>query len=556
MPNTAAQRKTAEADLPEFDAVVIGAGFGGMYALHALREQGLKVRVYDEAAGVGGTWFWNRYPGARVDFPGGPFYCYTFSEDLVREFDWPERQPDQPTVLKYLNFVADRLHLRRDIELGTRVTGAVFDEAAQRWVVETSQGKRVRAQFMICATGALSAAHVPQIPGLERFKGECYHTGRWPQDDKVSFAGKRVGLIGTGSSGIQSTPVMAREAAHLTVFQRTPQYSVPAGNGPVDDKLVAEARSNWPKFRAIMKSTPIGSHFAPTTTCAHEHTPEQRRAVYEAAWRKGGIGSVLLETYCDILTDKESNAALAEFVRGKISETVQDPETARKLMPSYLIGTKRQVMDEGYYEAFNRDNVNLVDLREDLILEITTTGVRTESGEHPLDMLVFATGFDAITGALQSINPRGRGGVSLTERWASRFNSYLGMTIPGFPNLFMIHGPESPCVLYNMPLGAEMESDWIRDCILHLRKQKLGAIEPAAGVDVAWAKDVEDAANMTLYPQTDSWYTGSNIPGKHRQFAVHMGGPNYFATLVRVAEKGYEGFVTEAEHGAAKAGQS
>jgi cation diffusion facilitator CzcD-associated flavoprotein CzcO len=455
--------------------------------------------------------------------------------------------------LKYLNFVADRLDLRRDIELGTRITGAVFDEAAQRWTVETSRGTRVSAQFVICATGALSAAHIPQIPGLASFKGECYHTGRWPHDKKVSFAGKRVGLIGTGSSGIQSTPVIAREAAHLTVFQRTPQYSVPAGNGPVDEQLVAQARADWPKFRAIMKSTPIGSHFVPSTTFAHEHTPEQRRAVYEAAWRKGGIGSILLETYCDILMDKDSNDALAEFVRGKIRETVKNPETARKLMPSYLIGTKRQVMDEGYYEAFNRDNVSLVDLRDDPIEEITASGLRTRSGEHALDMLVFATGFDAITGALQSINPRGRGGVSLTERWAARFNSYLGVTIPGFPNLFMIHGPESPCVLYNMPLGAELEGDWIRDCILHLRKHKLGAIEPAPGVDVAWAREVEEAANMTLYPQTDSWYTGSNIPGKHRQFAVHMGGPNYFANLVRVAAQGYEGFVLEPEHGSASA---
>jgi len=546
MSSTATQIRIQDADASEYDVVVIGAGFGGMYALHALREQGLKVRVFDEAAGVGGTWFWNRYPGARVDFPGGPFYCYTFSEDLVKEFDWPERQPDQPTVLRYLNFVADRLDLRRDIELGSRITGAVFDEAAQRWTVETSKGTRVRAQFVISATGALSAAHIPKIPGLEHFKGEVYHTGRWPQDKQVGFAGKRVGLIGTGSSGIQSTPVIAREAAHLTVFQRTPQYSVPAGNGPVDDALVADARANWPKYRAIMRKTPIGSHFEPTTTCAREHTPQQRTAVYEAAWTKGGIGSVLLETYCDILTDKESNAALAEFVRGKIRETVKDADTARKLMPSYLIGTKRQVMDEGYYEAFNRDNVSLVDLREDPILEITATGVRTESGEHALDMLVFATGFDAITGALQSINPRGRGGVSLTERWAARFNSYLGVTIPGFPNLFMIHGPESPCVLFNMPLGAEMESDWIRDCILYLREHRLGAIEPAAGVDVAWAREVEEVANTTLYPETDSWYTGSNIPGKHRQFAVHMGGPNYFATLTRVAEQGYAGFVTEA----------
>ena len=537
----------------EYDAIVIGAGFGGMYALHTLRAQGLKVRVYDEAAGVGGTWFWNRYPGARVDYPGGPFYCYTFSEDLLREFDWPEKQPDQPTVLRYLNFVADRLDLRCDIELDTRITGAAYDEAAQRWEVTTNKGTHSRAQFLICAVGALSAAHVPAIPGAESFKGECYHTGRWPHDQQVVFKGKRVGIIGTGSSGIQSTPMVAREAAHLTVFQRTPQYTVPAGNCPTDQALVADARANWSKYRNIMLSTPIGAPEVPSTIRACEHTQEQRRETYERAWQKGGLGPILVSTYCDILTDHQSNAWLAEFVRDKIRSTVRNSETARKLIPSYLIATKRQVMDEGYYESFNRDNVCLVDLREDPILEITADGIRTQSGHHPLDMLLFATGFDAITGALQNINPRGRGGVQLTERWAARFNSYLGLTIPGLPNLFMIHGPESPCVLYNMPLGAERQGDWIRECILHMRQHGIGAIEPAPGVDRAWSKEVEDVANLSLYPQTESWYTGSNIEGKHRQFAVHLGGPHYYARIQQVAERGYEGFVTEPERRAVAA---
>ncbi|MBI2799466.1 MAG: NAD(P)/FAD-dependent oxidoreductase [Gammaproteobacteria bacterium] len=550
MANTAtATRHVTE----QFDAVVIGAGFGGMYALHTLREQGLNVRAYDEASGVGGTWYWNRYPGARVDYPGGPFYCYTFSEDLIKEFDWPEKQPDQPTVLRYLNFVADRLDLRGDIELETRITGAVFDEAAQRWEIETSKGTHVRAQFLVCAVGALSATHIPPIPGVDSFKGERYHTGRWPNDKKVVFKGKRVGIIGTGSSGIQSTPVVARDAAHLTVFQRTPQYTVPAGNCPTDQALVAEARADWSKFRHIMLTTPIGAPDVPTTVRACEHTPEQRRDTYEAAWRKGGLGPILVTTYCDILTDKQSNDWLAEFVRDKIRSAVQNPEIARKLLPSYLIATKRQVMDEGYYETFNRDNVNLVDLREDPIIEITADGVRTQSGHHWLDMLIFATGFDAITGALQKINPRGRSGVPLTERWAARFNSYLGVTIPNMPNLFMIHGPESPCVLFNMPLGAELQGDWIRECILHLRKHGIGSIEPAPGVDLAWAKEVEEVANLSLFPRTESWYTGSNIAGKHRQFAVHLGGPAYFARLREVAERGYEGFITEPERSVAAA---
>ena len=550
MPGRKIQSDSAATVPNELDAVIIGAGFGGMYALHALREQGLRVRVFDEAAGVGGTWFWNRYPGARVDFPGGPFYCYTFSEDLVREFDWPEKQPDQPTVLRYLEFVADRLDLRRDIELGTRITAATFDETTQRWAVETSSGARISAQFLICATGALSAAHVPPIPGRDRFAGESYHTGRWPHDRDVTFAGKRVGIIGTGSSGIQSTPVVARDAAHLTVFQRTPQYSVPAGNGPVDPAVVAAARADWPRFRRLMRATAIGSPFEPSTLRARDHSPEQRRETYEKAWRKGGIGSILLETYRDILTDKQSNEWLAEFVREKIRSIVRDPETARRLTPTYLIATKRQVMDEGYYETFNRANVDLVDLRDDPIVEITERGIRTESGEHPLDMLIFATGFDAITGAMQNLNPRGRNGIELADYWSDRFRTYLGMAIPGFPNLFMVHGPESPCVLFNMPLGAEIEVDWIRDCIDHLRRNGLGTIEPRDGIDESWAREVADAANQTLYPLTDSWYTGSNIPGKHRQFAVHVGGPEYFARLDAVAAAGYDGFVMQPAHAA------
>jgi len=531
----------------ELDAVVVGAGFGGMYALHILREAGLNVRSYDEADGVGGTWFWNRYPGARVDYPGGPYYSYTFSEELVREFEWPERNPDQATVLKYLNFVADRLELRGDIELGTRITGAVYDESAQRWDIETSKGAVVRAQFLVCATGALSAAHIPQIPGLDGFEGECYHTGRWPSDKNVSFAGKRVGVIGTGSSGIQSIPVIAEQAAHLTVFQRTAQYTIPAGNRPTDPADVERAHEHWPEIRRIMKSTPIGSPVPASTTSAHEHTPEQRRAVFEAAWKKGGLGGVLVETYYDIVTDEEVNGWLADFVREKIRETVKDPATAEKLMPNYLIATKRQVQDEGYYEAFNRDNVGLVDLRAEPIEEIIANGIRTGEREYELDMIVFATGFDAITGALERINPVGRDGVDLKQRWSERFNSYLGMTIPGLPNLFMIHGPESPCVLFNMPLGGELESDWIRDCIVYLRENGLGAIEPGPGVDLAWAREVEEAANETLFPKTDSWYTGANIEGKHRQFAVHMGGPAYFENLTRIAQEGYPGLVTEAD---------
>ena len=532
-------------DCRDLDVIVIGAGFSGMYALHTLRAHGLRAHVYDEALNVGGTWNWNRYPGARVDFPVAPYYCYTFSDELMNEFDWPERQPDQATVLRYLNFVADRMDLRRDIELGMRITAASWSDANQRWRVETSKGTTIEAQFIICASGALSSTNMPNIPGIETFAGECYHTGRWPQDREVEFAGKRVAVLGTGSSGVQSIPIIARQCKHLTVLQRTPQYTVPAGNRPVDPAFIAEARATWPEVKRRMRVTPFGSPFIASTTRAAEHTPEQRREVYEKFWQVGGF-NIVIDTYCDLFTDKFSNETLSEFIRDKIRSTVKDPEIARKLLPDYLVGTKRQILDEGYYETYNRDNVTLVDLREDPIVEFHAGGVRTRSGDHPLDMLVLATGFDAITGTLQRLNPRGRGGVALNECWKGRFNSYLGLTIPRFPNLFMIHGPESPGVLFNMPLGAELESDWIRDCILHLRSKGLGAIEPAPGVDVAWGKEVADFARMTLFEQTDSWYTGANIPGKHRQFAVHVGGPQYFAKIAEIAAAGYPGFTLEA----------
>jgi len=527
------------------DAVIIGAGFGGMYALHCLRELGLSVRVFDDAVSVGGTWSWNRYPGARVDFPGGPFYCYTFSQDLVREWDWTETQPDQPSVLAYLNFVADRLDLRRDIQLQTRVTAAQYDPTVQRWTIQTSTGARVSAQFLICAVGTLSAANRPNIPGLESFAGECFHTGHWPQQP-VDFAGKRVGIIGTGSSGVQAIPVIARSAGHLTVFQRTPQYAIPAGNRPLDPAFVRQIRDTWPQIRRQMIASPFGAPFVPSTRSALDDTPEQRQALYEKHWQKGGLG-IAFDAYHDILFNADANRTLADFVRSKIRQLVRDPAIAARLMPDYLIGTKRQILDEGYYETFNRDNVTLVDLRENPIEAVTPTGVRTRTGEHPLDMLILATGYDAITGALENLNPRGRGGVTLKQAWARRFSTYLGMAIHGFPNLFMIHGPETPSVLFNMPLGAELEAEWIRDCIAYLREHRLGAIEPAPGVEAAWGAEVAEVASHTLFPLTDSWYTGANIPGKHRQFAVHLGGSQYFQRLSDIAARGYEGFRVEPE---------
>ena len=539
------QQPQGNGSIEHYDAVIIGAGVGGMYALHHLREMGLSVRVYDAAGGVGGTWWWNRYPGARVDGPGSPFYCYTFSEELMQEWDWAETQPSQAQVLTYLEHVADRFDMRRDIQLETWVSNPRYDEAAQRWTVETSTGQHVSAQFLICAVGTLSTPNKPDIPGIDDFPGECYHTGRWPQEP-VSFAGKRVGVIGTGSSGVQSIPEIAREAAHVTVFQRTPQYSIPARNRPLEPELIQHARENWDAVRATMNAHPVGMPFEMSTRLAAEDTPEQRQALYEELWQKGSF-NLLFGSYADLLTNKESNRTLADFIRGKIGETVRDPKIAAKLMPDYYLGTKRQILDDGYYETFNRDNVSLVDLREDPIQEMTPSGVRTTTGDHPLDMLVLATGFDAISGTLLRLNPKGRGGVSLKEKWSSRFTSYLGMAIADFPNLFMIHGPGSPSVLYNMPLGAERETEWIGNCVRYLREKGLGAIEPTSDSEKIWDKEVTELADATLYPLTDSWYTGANIPGKLRQFQVHLGGPLYFERLSEVAAKDYEGFVFEEE---------
>ena len=526
-----------------YDALVIGAGVSGMYALHPLRQMGLSVRVFDGASSVGGTWWHNTYPGARVDGPGSPFYCYTFSDELMNEWDWAETQSDQPKVLAYLDYVADRLDLRRDIELDTWVQSAHYDETNQCWTLETSTGKRASAQYLICAVGALSAENRPDIPGIDDFAGECYHTGRWPKQP-VSFEGKRVGVIGTGSSGIQAIPEIAREAAHVTVFQRTPQYAFPARNRPLRPEELTHARENWDAIRAQMLEHPGGFPAALRARSTLDDTPEQRTAQYEALWKIGSF-EFFLKNYNDITVNEEANNSLADFVRGKIREIVDDPEIAAKLMPDHYVATKRPILDNGYFETYNRDNVTLVDLREDPFVAFDASGARTEKGEHPLDMLVLATGFDAISGSMLRLNPRGRGGVSLQEKWRDRFWNYAGLAVSGFPNLFMIHGPGSPGVLYHMPLGAERQMTWIGDCMTHLRKHGLGSIEPRHDVEERWNEEVNTLANATLFPRTDSWWTGSNIPGKPRQVSAFLGGSIYYERLAEIEAQGYEGFAFE-----------
>ena len=522
------------------DAIIIGAGFSGLYALHHLRDTlQLNVRVFDGAGGVGGTWWYNRYPGARVDAPSSPFYAYTFSEELVNEWEWDETQTSQAKVLAYLEHFAKKFDLEKNIQFDTWITGANYDETNQRWTVTTAGGETVTAQFLICATGALFIANKPDYPGFDDFKGECYHTGRWPHEP-VSFKGKRVAVIGTGSSGIQAIPEIAKEAEHVTVFQRTPQYSLPARNRPLKKEELANYRANWDELRASMFRRG-GWPFKTTRRKAAEHTSEERHAIFEELWQEGGI-HLSINSFRGVLTNKELNDEVSEFARNKIREIVSDSATAEKLLPDYHIGTKRLILDNGYFETYNRDNVSLVDLREDQIKSFSPTSVHTEHGEHPIDMLVLATGFDAVTGSMLNINPQGVGGVSLEQKWSERFNTYLGATVPDFPNLFMIHGPSSPGVLYTMPLGGERTVQWIGDCVQYLRKNNFGSINPTDYASAEWDREINQMADQTLYPLTNSWYVGANIPGKPRQFLAHVRGSQYFDRLNQVAEAGYEGF--------------
>ncbi len=527
----------------QYDAIVIGAGFGGLYALLRLRDElGLSVRGFDGAGGVGGTWWHNRYPGARVDAPSAPFYAYTFSKELVDEWTWTETQSTSADVLRYLDHVADRFDLRKDIEFNTRVTDARWDDDTQRWTVETSRGDQASARFLICATGALFVANKPDYPGIDDFAGPMYHTGRWPHEP-VSFEGKRVAVIGTGSSGVQAIPEIAKTAAHVTVFQRTAQYSLPARNRPLGAEELQGYRDDWENLRRSMYHRG-GWPFATTRLKASDHTPEQRHARYEELWEQGGI-QLSINSYVGVLVDEELNREVGDFVKGKIRQIVKDPETARKLTPDYLFGTKRLILDNGYFETYNRDNVTLVDLREDPIKSFTATSVLTEHGEHPIDLLVLATGFDAVSGSMLQIDPQGRNGVRLSDKWNERFDTYLGMVVSGFPNLFMIHGPQSPGVLYTMPLGGERHTAWIEACIRHLDEHGLGTIDTTEDAEAAWDDEVNSLANRTLYPRTKSWYTGANIPGKPRQFLAHAMGSRYFDRIDAIAADGFPGFVFE-----------
>jgi len=523
-----------------FDVVVVGAGFAGLYALHRARGAGLSVRVIEAGGGVGGTWYWNRYPGARCDVESME-YSYSFDEDLQQEWDWTERYAGQPEILRYIDHVADRFDLRRDIRFNTRVTAATFDEGTSRWSVETDAGEQLDAQFLVMATGCLSAAMVPVIEGADSFEGSTFHTGRWPHEG-VDLTGKRVGVIGTGSSGIQAIPVIAQQAAELTVFQRTAPYTVPARNGPLDPAEAAATKATYAELRQGNReaTAAFGSRVPRLDVGALEVSEAERAAEYEARWERGGF--TFLASFNDLFLDADSNETAASFVRAKIGEAIDDPTVAKRLMPAQVIGCKRLCLDTGYYETFNQAHVRLVDLSETPIEAITPGGIRTTAAQHDLDVIVFATGFDAMTGALSRIDIRGRDGLALCDAWAAGPRTYLGLGVAGFPNLFTVTGPGSPSVLTNMIVSIEHHVDWITDCIEHLRAHDLAVIEATTPAQDEWVDFVNGVAYATLFPTCNSWYLGANVPGKPRVFMPLPGFPIYTEVCESVVADGYRGF--------------
>jgi cyclohexanone monooxygenase len=533
--------KSDSAHAETYDVVVVGAGFAGMYMLHRLRGQGLSVRVYEQGGDVGGTWYWNRYPGARCDVESMQ-YSYSFSDELQQQWDWSERYAPQPEILKYANHVADRFKLRGDIQLNTRVDRAVFDERAHSWSVSTSDGKTVTAKYVVLATGCLSNARMPDIKGLAGFKGSVYHTGHWPHQP-VDFTGQRVGVIGTGSSAIQSVPVIAAQASHLTVFQRTANFSIPARNAPLSEEERNSFRSNYPEFRRIAREeTKNGIVQELPDRGALDDGDNERRAKYEARWARGGL--TFMGVYNNLALDKAANDTAASFVRGKIAEIVKDPNIAKLLQPNnHPIGSKRICVDTEYYAAFNRANVTLVDIKSDPIEQILPNAVRTGGKDYEVDALVLATGFDAMTGSVAKIDIVGRDGQTLNQKWAEGPKTYLGLMSAGFPNLFIITGPGSPSVLSNMMVSIEQHVDWIADCLGWMRGCGLDVMEARKDAEDNWVEHVNEVAHGTLYPQANSWYMGANIPGKPQIFMPYIGGVGVYRQICNdVAAKGYEGF--------------
>jgi cyclohexanone monooxygenase len=529
------------------DVVIVGAGFAGMYMLHKLRGLGMSVRVFEAGSGVGGTWYWNRYPGARCDVESMQ-YSYSFSPELQQEWQWSELFASQPEILRYANHVADRFDLRRDIQFDTRVTEARFDRATHRWEIHTDRGDRVSARYCVMATGCLSTARLPDYPGMQRFAGKTYHTGHWPHEG-VDFTGQRVGVIGTGSSAIQAIPVIAQQAAQLTVFQRTPNFSIPSRNGPMTEAYGEGWKSDYPMLREKARHMRTGILNNPNDVSALEVTDEERQRIFEERWAAGGTN--FMAAFNDLILDQQANDTAAEFVRDRIREMVREREVAELLAPkNHPIGTKRICVDTDYYGTYNRENVTLVDVRTTPITDITLNGVRAGDIEYPFDAIVFATGFDAMTGALLKIDIA-TDGQTLRDKWEAGPRTYLGLMTAGFPNMFMITGPGSPSVLSNMMVSIEQHVDWIADCVAYLRSHGLDCIEATQSAEDAWVEHGNEVANRTLYPLANSWYMGVNIPGKPEVFMPYIGGVGtYRDTCDDIAADGYRGFALTARSAA------
>lgn len=532
---------TPTTNASDFDVVIVGAGFAGLYMLHRMRERGLRVLVLEAGDDIGGTWYWNRYPGARCDVESVD-YSYSFDPEIEREWVWSERYATQPEILSYIHFVADRLQLRHHVRLSTRVESAIFDESADRWTVRAVGGLEIRARFAVMATGNLSVPSRPNIPGLSSFAGRVLHTGHWPTDP-VDLSGKRVGVIGTGSSGTQLIPIAAEQAEHLYVFQRTPNFTVPANNRPLDDGELERVKANYRERRLAARKSPTGLVRRINKDSALGVSEEERRRVYEANWVEAGFGFIL--SFSDLLTDSAANQTAVDFLHRRTHELVHDPVTAAALTATdYPFGSKRPCVDTGFYATFNRDNVTLVNLRKTPLVEVTDNGVRTTEDEVDLDVIVLATGFDAMTGALTRIDIRGRDGVRMADIWAEGPSTYLGLAVAGFPNLLMITGPGSPSVLSNVLVSIEQHVEWIDGLIGHMLERGYATVEAQQSAQEEWTEHVDDVAYKTLYPVGSSWYLGPEVPGRRRRFMPYAAGlRTYRATCDRVADDGYVGFV-------------
>ena len=516
-----------------FDVIVVGAGFAGLYSAYRFRELGLSSIVLEAGDGIGGTWHWNRYPGARCDIPSVE-YSFQFSAGLQQEWSWSERYASQPEILNYLEFVATKFDLHKDILLNTQVQSASFDAATKLWSVRTASGRILQANFFVLGTGPLSSPKRVDLPGVESFTGRLLRTSTWPKE-KIDFANRRVGIIGTGSSGLQTIPIVAKQVKSLHVFQRTATYSVPANNYPLESNLQKKIKSEYAAIRERSRQNYFGVDLPSPTKSALEVSPEERKAVYESCWQSGGFAFMF--AFYDLVLNKEANDTAAEFVRSKIRQIVKDPKVAATLSPQQPIACKRMCVDIGYYETFNRDNVTLVDLQATPIVEITTQGLRTSTQSIELDDLILATGFDAMTGSVVKMDIQGRSGKQLRDKWEQGPKTYLGLACSEFPNMFMINGPGSPSVLSNMVPSIENHVDWISNCITHAKRIGSRTIEATVEAESAWMQHSAMVASGTLFNSCNSWYVGANVPGKARVFMPYVGGyPAYLQKCNEVAE--------------------